>query len=154
LGQSIHAFLNLDVDLSVLRQLVQSVLVDCFLRELFQIDYHIFESSKGGVHIEFFDVNDHELGACGRNDTVDNIFFSVVSPAVLVDLSPGYSIWSPPTVNCVLSLSSLWSLISTMNDPYMTFRPFGMLDRRMNLIVFASYNLLISLAVELIHLIL
>jgi hypothetical protein len=80
--------------------------------------------------------------------------FAVVSPAVLVDLSLGYSIWSPPTVNRVLSLSSLWSLMSTMNDPYVTFRPFGMSDRRMNLIVFVLYNLIISFAVDLIHLIL
>jgi hypothetical protein len=80
--------------------------------------------------------------------------YAVVSPAVLVYLSPGYSIWSPPTVNRVLSLSSLWSLMSTTNDPYVTFRPFGMFDRRMNLIVFVSYNLLISFAVDLIHLIL
>jgi hypothetical protein len=79
--------------------------------------------------------------------------FAVVSPAVLVDVSPGYSIWSPPTVNYVLSLSSLWSLMSTTNDPYVTFRPFGMFDRHMNLIVFVSYNLLISLAVDLFHLI-
>jgi hypothetical protein len=80
--------------------------------------------------------------------------FAVVSPAVLVDLSPGYSIWSPPTVNRVLYFSSLWSLISTTNDPYVTFRPFGMYDRRMNRMVFVLYNLLISFAVDLIHLIL
>jgi hypothetical protein len=77
---------------------------------------------------------------------------AVVSPAVLVDLSPGYSIWSPPTVNRVLSFSSLWSLMSTTNDPYVTFHPFGMADRRMNRIVFVSYNLFISFAVDFIHL--
>jgi hypothetical protein len=77
---------------------------------------------------------------------------AVVSPAVLVDLSPGYSIWSPPTVNRVLSLSSLWSLMSTTKDPYVTFRPFGMADRRINRIVFVLYNLLISFAVDLIQL--
>jgi hypothetical protein len=80
--------------------------------------------------------------------------FAVVSPAVLVDLSPGYSIWSPPTVNRVISFSSLWSLISTTNDPYVTFHPFGMSDRRMNRIVFVLYSLFISFAVDLIHLIL
>jgi hypothetical protein len=80
--------------------------------------------------------------------------FAVVSPAVLVDLSPGYSIWSSPTVSHILYFSSLWSLMSTTNDPYVTFRPFGMVDRRMNLILCVSYNLLISLAVDLIHLIL
>jgi hypothetical protein len=80
--------------------------------------------------------------------------FAVVSPAVLVDLSPGYSIWSPLTVNRVLSFSSLWSLISTTNDPYVTFRPLGMSDRRMNRIVFVLYSLFISFAVDLIHLIL
>jgi hypothetical protein len=79
---------------------------------------------------------------------------AVVSPAVLVDLSPGYSIWSPPTVNRVISFSSLWSLISTTNDPYVTFRPFGMAGRRMNQIVFVLYNLFISFALDLIHLIL
>jgi hypothetical protein len=67
-------------------------------------------------------------------------------------LSPGYSIWSPPTVNRVLSLSSLWSLMSTTKDPYVTFRPFGMVDRRINRIVFVLYNLLISFAVDLIQL--
>jgi hypothetical protein len=80
--------------------------------------------------------------------------FDVVRPAVLVDLSPGYSIWSPPTVNRVLYFSSLWSLISTTNDPYVAFRPFGMSDRRTNRIVFVLYNLFISFAVDLIHLIL
>jgi hypothetical protein len=78
--------------------------------------------------------------------------FAVVSPAVLVDLSPGYSIWSPPTVNRVLYFSSLWSLMSTTNDPYVTFRPFGMDDCCMNLIVFVLFNLFISFAVDLIHL--
>jgi hypothetical protein len=77
---------------------------------------------------------------------------AVVSPAVLVDLSPGYSIWSPPTVNLVLSLSSLWSFMSTTNDPYVTVRSFGMAGRRMNRIVFVLYNLFISFAVDLIHL--
>ena len=77
---------------------------------------------------------------------------AVVSPAVLVDLSPGYSIWSPPMVNRVLSLSSLWSLMSTTKDPYVTFRPFGMVDLRINQIVFVLYNLLISFAVDLIQL--
>jgi hypothetical protein len=77
---------------------------------------------------------------------------AVVSPAVLVDLSPGYSIWSPPTVNHVFSFSSLWSLMSTTNDPYVTFRLFGMADRRMKRIVFVLYNLFILFAVDLIHL--
>jgi hypothetical protein len=77
---------------------------------------------------------------------------AVVSPAVLVDLSPGYSMWSPPTVNRILSFSSLWSLMSTTNDPYITFRPFGMADRRTNQIVFVLYNLFISFAVDLIQL--
>jgi hypothetical protein len=77
---------------------------------------------------------------------------AVVSPAILVDLSPGYSIWSPPMVNHVLSLSSLWSLMSTTNDPYVTFHPFGMADRRINRIVFVLYNLFISFAVDLIQL--
>jgi hypothetical protein len=76
---------------------------------------------------------------------------AVVSPAVLVDLSPGYSIWCPPTVNRVLSLSYLWSLISTTNDPYVTSRPFGMADLRINRIVLVLNNLLISLAVDLIQ---
>jgi hypothetical protein len=77
---------------------------------------------------------------------------AVVSPAVLVDLSPGYSIWSPPTVNRVLYLSSLWSLMSTTNDPYVTFRPCRMADRRINRIVFVLYILFISFAVDLIQL--
>jgi hypothetical protein len=80
--------------------------------------------------------------------------FAVVSPAVLVDLSPGYSIWYPPTVSHILSFYSLWSLISTTNDPYVIFLPFRMSDRRMNRIVFVLYNLFISFAVDLIHLIL
>jgi hypothetical protein len=77
---------------------------------------------------------------------------AVVSPAVLVDLSPGYLIWSPPTVNLVLYFSSLWSLMSTTNDPYVTFRPCGMADSRINRIVFVLYNLFISFAVDLIQL--
>jgi hypothetical protein len=80
--------------------------------------------------------------------------FAVVRPAVRVDLSPGYSIWSPPTVNLVLSFSSLWSLMSTANEPYVTFHPFGMSDLRMNRIVFVVYNLLISFAVDFIHFVL
>jgi hypothetical protein len=77
---------------------------------------------------------------------------AVVSPAVLVDLSPGYSIWSPPTVNRVIYLSSLWSLMSTTKDPYVAFRPFGMADLRIKRIVFVLYNLLISFAVDLVQL--
>jgi hypothetical protein len=80
--------------------------------------------------------------------------FAVVRPAVLVDLSPGYSIWSHPTVNHVLSFTFLWSFISTTNDPYVAFHPFGMSDRRVNRIVFVLYNRFISFAVDLIHLIL
>jgi hypothetical protein len=62
--------------------------------------------------------------------------FAVVKPAVWVDLSPGYSIWSPPMVNLVHYFSSLWSFMSTTNEPYVTFRPFGISDLRMNRIVF------------------
>jgi hypothetical protein len=79
---------------------------------------------------------------------------AVVKPAVRVDLSPGYSIWSPPTVNLVRSFSSLWSLISTTNEAYITLRPLGIFDLRMNLIVFVLYSLLISFAVDRIHFIL
>jgi hypothetical protein len=71
LWQSVHAFLNFDVDLSVLRELVQIVLFDRFLREQRQIDHHIFKSSEGGVQIKIRDVNDKELGALGGNDTID-----------------------------------------------------------------------------------
>jgi hypothetical protein len=62
--------------------------------------------------------------------------FAVVKPDIRVEFSPGYSIWSPPTVNLVRSFSSLWSFMSTTNDPYVTFRPFGIFDLRMNQIVF------------------
>jgi hypothetical protein len=44
--------------------------------------------------------------------------------------------------------------MSTTNDPYVTFQPFGMSDRRMNRIVFVLYNRFIWLTVELIHFIL
>jgi hypothetical protein len=71
--------------------------------------------------------------------------FAVVKPAVRVDLSPGYSILLPPTVNLVRSFSSFWSLMSTTNEPCVTFRPFGIFDLRMNLIVLVLYSLLISL---------
>jgi hypothetical protein len=42
--------------------------------------------------------------------------------------------------------------MSTTNDPYVTFRPLGMADRRINRIVFVLYNLLIFFVVDLIHL--
>jgi hypothetical protein len=80
--------------------------------------------------------------------------FAVVKPAVRVDLSPGYSIVSPPTVNLVRSFSSLWSLMSTTNEPYVTLSPLGIFDLRINHIVFVLYSLLISFAVNHIHLIL
>jgi hypothetical protein len=80
--------------------------------------------------------------------------FAVVKPAVRVDLSPVYSIWSPPMVNLVRSFSSLWSLISTTNEPYVTFRPCGIFDLRMNPIMFVLYSLLISFAVDCNHFIL
>jgi hypothetical protein len=38
------------------------------------------------------------------------------------------------------------------NEPYVTFFPFGISDLRMNRIVFVLYSLLISFAVDLIHL--
>jgi hypothetical protein len=44
--------------------------------------------------------------------------------------------------------------MSTTNDPYVTFHPFGMFDRRMKQIVFVLYKRFISLAVDLIHCIL
>jgi hypothetical protein len=44
--------------------------------------------------------------------------------------------------------------MSTTNEPYVTFRPFGILDLRMNLIMFVLYSLFISFAVDLIHFIL
>jgi hypothetical protein len=77
---------------------------------------------------------------------------AVVSPAALVDLSPGYSIWSPPTVDQVLSLSYLSSVMSTTNDPYVTFCPCGLADRCINPIIFVSCNLFISFAVDFIQL--
>jgi hypothetical protein len=80
--------------------------------------------------------------------------FAVVKPAVRVDLSPGYSIVSPPTVNPVRSCSSLWSLMSYTNDPYVTLRPLEMFDLRIDLIVFVLYILLIAFGVDRIHLIL
>jgi hypothetical protein len=44
--------------------------------------------------------------------------------------------------------------MSTANDAYVTFRPCGMADRRINRIVFVLYNLFISFAVDLIQLLL
>jgi hypothetical protein len=44
--------------------------------------------------------------------------------------------------------------MSTTDEPYVTFRPFGISGLRMDQIVFVFYNLLISFAVDLIHLIL
>jgi hypothetical protein len=44
--------------------------------------------------------------------------------------------------------------MSTTNEPYVTFRPFGISDLRMKRIVLVLYNLLISFAVDLIHFIL
>jgi hypothetical protein len=44
--------------------------------------------------------------------------------------------------------------MSTTNDPYVTFHPFGIYDRRMKRIVFVLYKRFISLAVDLIHCIL
>jgi hypothetical protein len=57
---------------------------------------------RGGVQIKIINVNDNEFGSQGGNNAVDEDF-AVVKPAVQVDLSPGYSIWSPPTVNLVRS---------------------------------------------------
>jgi hypothetical protein len=44
--------------------------------------------------------------------------------------------------------------MSTTNEPYVTFRPFGIFDLRMNIIVLVLYSLLISFAVDRIHFIL
>jgi hypothetical protein len=44
--------------------------------------------------------------------------------------------------------------MSTTNDPYVTLRPLGIFDLRINLIVFVLYSLLISFAVDRVHLIL
>jgi hypothetical protein len=80
--------------------------------------------------------------------------FTVVKPAVQVDLSPGYSILPPPTVNLVRYFSSLWYLMSTTNEPYVTLRTFGVSDLCLNRIVLVLYSLLISFAVDIIHFIL
>jgi hypothetical protein len=44
--------------------------------------------------------------------------------------------------------------MSTTNEPYVTFRPFGKYDLRMNRIVFVLKSLLISFAMNIIHFIL
>jgi hypothetical protein len=44
--------------------------------------------------------------------------------------------------------------MSTTNEPYVTFRPFGISDLRMNRIVLVLYSLLISFAVDRNHIIL
>jgi hypothetical protein len=44
--------------------------------------------------------------------------------------------------------------MSTTNEPYVTFRLFGIFDLRMNRIVLVLYSLLILFAVDLIHFIL
>jgi hypothetical protein len=44
--------------------------------------------------------------------------------------------------------------MSTTNEPYVTFRPFGIFYLRMNRIVLVLYSLFISVAVDLIHFIL
>jgi hypothetical protein len=41
--------------------------------------------------------------------------------------------------------------MSTTNEPYVTFRPFGIFDLHMNQIVVVLYSLLISFAVNRIH---
>jgi hypothetical protein len=41
--------------------------------------------------------------------------------------------------------------MSITNAPYVTFRPFGIFDLRMNRIVLVLYSLLISFAVDRIH---
>jgi hypothetical protein len=89
--------------------------------------------------------------ALGVEMTLLMRIFAVVRPAVRVELSPGYSIWLPPTVNIVRYFSSLCSFMSTTNEPYVTFHPFGISDLRMNQIVFVLKILLISFAVDLIH---
>jgi hypothetical protein len=112
----------------------QVVLFYRFLRERQQVDDHILELSEGGVKIKIPDVNDEEFGTQCGNNTVDENFV-VIKPAVRVDFPPGYSISSPPTINLVRSFPSLWSLMSTTNEQYVTFRPFGIFDLRMNRIV-------------------
>jgi hypothetical protein len=44
--------------------------------------------------------------------------------------------------------------MSTTNDPYVTLRPLGIFDLRIDIIVFVLYSLLISFAGDRIHLIL
>jgi hypothetical protein len=44
--------------------------------------------------------------------------------------------------------------MSTTNEPYVTFRPLGIFDLRMNLILLVLYSLFISFAVDLINFIL
>jgi hypothetical protein len=57
-------------------------------------------------------------------------------------------------VNLVRSFSSLWSLISTANEQYVTWLPSRIFYLRMDLIVFVLYSMLISFAVDRIHFIL
>jgi hypothetical protein len=57
-------------------------------------------------------------------------------------------------VNLVHSFSSLWSLMSTTNDQYVTLRPLGIFDLGINIIMFVLYSLLISFAMDRIHFIL
>jgi hypothetical protein len=103
---------------------------------------------RGGAQIKIIDVNDKEFGTWGGDDTVDEDFCRSETCC-----SRGLVPWIFNLVASNGQSSTFFFLfvilMSTTNEPYVTFRPFGISDLRMHRIVFVLKSLLISFAVDL-----
>ena len=65
LGQSIHAFVDADVDVAVVDLVKELVLLYDFFRDQIETDFHIFGFLHGSGEIEIFNISHNHSGARG-----------------------------------------------------------------------------------------
>ena len=68
LWQSIHTFVNLDIDVAIVHQWHEVALIDDFLRNELDRELHEFRSLHWGVQVEVLDVDSHEFGTWSGDD--------------------------------------------------------------------------------------
>ncbi len=64
MGQSIHSFVDFDVDVVLVNKRYEVVIVDDFLGNKFDGDAHVFRVFERRVEVEFFYADGHKV--CSR----------------------------------------------------------------------------------------
>ena len=87
MGKAVHAFSYLYHDSVFVKEMFNVVVIDEFLWENPSWQPHVLEFVHVRRQIEILDVDGHELGSWGGNDTVEKDF-GVVMSALGVNVSP------------------------------------------------------------------